>query len=72
MTTAATPALAGFDLMSQLRRWRDGTRRAYARRAAFQQTYNELNMLSNRELNDIGLVRSQIEEIAREAARMAA
>lgn len=38
------------------------------RRATFQQTLNELNALSDRDLADLGLNRSSIRMIAREAA----
>jgi uncharacterized protein YjiS (DUF1127 family) len=34
-------------------------------------TYNELNQLSNRELNDLGLSRSMIRRVAIEASREA-
>ncbi|MCB1395727.1 MAG: DUF1127 domain-containing protein [Rhodobacteraceae bacterium] len=44
----------------------------HARRVAYIKTFNELSALSPRELADIGIGASQIEEIAREAARMAA
>ena len=39
-----------------------------SRRALFNQTYNELNALSDRDLADLGLARSDIGRIAREAA----
>ena len=38
------------------------------RRATYQQTLNELNALSDRDLADLGLSRLQIRSIAREAA----
>jgi len=40
-----------------------------ARQAAFRQTYDELAALSDRELADLGIARSDIADIAREAAR---
>jgi len=49
------------DAVSALRRFR-------ARRAAFNQTYNELSLLSDRELTDLGIARSDIAAIARQAA----
>lgn len=49
------------DAVSALRRFR-------ARRAAFNQTYNELAILSDRELNDLGIARSDIAAVARQAA----
>lgn len=41
---------------------------AIARRRLFNQTMNELNSLSVRELNDLGLTRTSIRSAAREAA----
>ncbi|MFV0245064.1 MAG: DUF1127 domain-containing protein [Qingshengfaniella sp.] len=41
------------------------------RRAAFVSVRNELGCLTDRELNDIGIARSQIDAIAREAAQNA-
>lgn len=46
----------------------EALRRFRARRAAFNQTYNELSVLSQRELDDLGIARSDIARIAREAA----
>lgn len=40
---------------------------AYKRYAVYRATYNELAKLSDRELYDLGIDRSQIEEAAREA-----
>lgn len=39
-----------------------------ARRAAYRTAFNELERLSNRELADIGITRSDIPAIARQAA----
>lgn len=39
-----------------------------ARRAAYRQTFDELMALSNRDLNDLGIARTDIAAIAREAA----
>lgn len=46
----------------------EALRRFRARRAAFNQTYNELSVLSQRELDDLGIARSDIAQIARDAA----
>lgn len=46
-----------------------GLKAFYARQVAYQQSYNELSGLTDRELNDLGIARSQIHGIAREAAR---
>ena len=43
------------------------TRRA--ERKIYRETYNELASLTDRELNDIGLSRSQIKRVALEAAQ---
>ena len=43
---------------------RDGLRR----RRLYNRTYNELSALSNRDLADLGISRSSIRSIAREAA----
>lgn len=37
-------------------------------RAAYRQTFDELSALSARELNDLGIARSDISRISREAA----
>lgn len=41
---------------------------ARQRRAVYARTFKELSGLTDRELNDISLSRSQIEDVAREAA----
>jgi uncharacterized protein YjiS (DUF1127 family) len=41
---------------------------AYRKHAIYRQTYKELASLTNYELKDLGIHRSQIEEFAREAA----
>ena len=43
-------------------------REAVARRQLFNQTVVELSALSDRDLNDLGLSRSSIADVAREAA----
>ena len=42
------------------------------RRQAYRQTFNELNMMSDAELNDIGLSGYMIRDVALQAAEMAA
>jgi uncharacterized protein YjiS (DUF1127 family) len=74
----AHPAFAGYDLgetngaMSSVRRlvakvatWREARR-------LYNETYAELEVLSDRELNDIGISRFEIPAVAREAAKHAA
>lgn len=41
---------------------------AWARSRVYSQTYNELNALTTRELNDLGISRSMISRLAHEAA----
>lgn len=72
MSHADTRLHSGFDLVGMLARLRETLTVQHARRVAYIKTYNELSALSARELADIGIGASQIEEIAREAARMAA
>ena len=43
-------------------------REAAARRRVYAQTMAELNMLTDRELNDLGIARSMISRVARDAA----
>lgn len=49
-------------------RWSDRTAKWYARYRTYKTTLNELKTLSDRELNDLGMHRSQIRAIAAEAA----
>jgi uncharacterized protein YjiS (DUF1127 family) len=62
-------------IRGSLAAWAREIHRSYSaarhRRAIFLQTYRELQALSNRELDDLGLPRSEIRRIARDAARMA-
>jgi uncharacterized protein YjiS (DUF1127 family) len=46
------------DIRKTLRKW-----------AAYQQTVRELAALDNRQLNDLGIVRSDIQRIARDHVR---
>lgn len=43
-------------------------RESAARRAIYRRTVEELSKLSDRELNDIGLARANIEDVARDHA----
>ena len=62
--TARTERAAGTGFMGMIARLQE----ARARRAVYRQTVAELNSLSNRELDDLGLNRSMITRIATEAA----
>ena len=45
-----------------------GLKDEFARRRVFNQTFYELNHLSDRDLSDLGLSRANIADVAREAA----
>lgn len=45
-----------------------GLSAAWARSRVYTRTYNELNSLTTRELNDLGISRSMISRLAHEAA----
>ncbi|SFJ44616.1 DUF1127 domain-containing protein [Celeribacter neptunius] len=59
---------AGSGLIAAVRNTLDGIRLSFARQRAFTQTYNQLDALSDHELADIGVGRSDILDIARESA----
>ncbi|HEY9013411.1 MAG TPA: DUF1127 domain-containing protein [Devosia sp.] len=46
-----------------------GIRQTLKKWAAYQQTVRELNALDNRQLNDLGISRTDISRIARDHAR---
>lgn len=48
-------------------RFLDGIRQGLEQRRRFRNTFNELDRLSDRELNDLGIARGDIGHIAREA-----
>lgn len=64
---AITHDIRDFDL-SLVERARAAFGHWRARRAAFQQVIDELSVLSDRELNDLGLSRYDIPAVARQAA----
>lgn len=51
-------------MLSAIQRMQDNR----ARRAVYRQTLRELNALTTRDLNDLGISRSMITRLAREAA----
>lgn len=65
----STPAVAG--IVTGYRRWAEARRAAADRRQAYRATRAELSALTDRELNDIGISRAAIDDIAREAAATA-
>ncbi len=64
MTYANTPTLAGFSLRGRLRELISAMKTARARRAAFDRAYNELRRMDDREMNDLGLSRSDFVDLA--------
>jgi uncharacterized protein YjiS (DUF1127 family) len=60
------------DLYAVIDDWLDNMRVNRARNSAYRQTMRELSSLSDRELADIGVQRSDITEIARKVAVSAA
>lgn len=64
-------ALQGNSLLGRLAEFRALVSERFARHRVYRQTVNELASLSDRDLHDLGLHRSMIEEVAREAAAKA-
>lgn len=59
---------SGFSLAETVSNVLNTLRTARARRAIYVRTLNELKVLSDRDLSDLGISRLQIEDLAREAA----
>ncbi len=68
-TANITNAQSG--LGARLAGFRETFRARMARRRVFNQTYAELSTLSNRDLADLGLARSEIRRVAWQAANEA-
>jgi len=68
MTHAIQTPYAPFDLTARLRGMVAAFRNARARRAAFNTAYADLQMLSDRELIEFGLHRSDLVDLARAEA----
>ena len=66
--TAHTTRSTGFGFARFLGETLDNIRLSFARQRAYTQTFNQLDALSDHELNDIGLGRSDIRDIARDTA----
>ena len=58
----ATGASTGEGLLGRLTSW-------FSKQRRYRQTMNELSMLTERELDDVGLTRGDIELVARRCAR---
>ena len=68
MAYTATLTQGGFNLTARFTNLLERIKSARARAAEYQRTYSELQRLSNRELDDIGIRRCDIADIAREHA----
>ncbi|GAA6161935.1 hypothetical protein NBRC116589_41090 [Ruegeria sp. HU-ET01832] len=68
MANTATFTREGFGLSARIATLVARVKEAYALRAEYNRTYSELQGLSDRELNDIGVRRCDIKDIAREHA----
>lgn len=68
ITGNAAPSLG---LAQRLSGLVERVREARKARDVYLQTYNELSVLSDRDLADLGISRASIGSVAREAARMA-
>lgn len=67
MTQGALRAQGG--LLSRLAEARTALGERFARRAVYRRTLNEMSMLSDRDLADLGVHRSQLRSIAWKAAQ---
>lgn len=65
MANTATLTHGGFNLGARFANLIAKIRENYALRAEYKRTYTELQNLSDRELNDIGVGRGDIRDIAR-------
>lgn len=61
--------VAGFSFTGLIASLRANVATRIEQRKTFVRTLNELSILSDRELNDLGMSRHMIREIAREAAK---
>lgn len=63
-----TQAAAGLGPLARVTGAISSLKEIIARRRLFKRTQRELNALSNRELKDLGMHRSMVTRVAREAA----
>ncbi len=68
MAAIDTGAVARFSIFARLATYVAELDAAFARYKIFHQTFDELNSLSDRELNDIGLGRGDLKDIASKTA----
>jgi uncharacterized protein YjiS (DUF1127 family) len=67
ITGTAAPSTGLVEKLAAFRAWLGESRRT---RAIYRQTIDELSALSDRELADLGLHRSQIRTVAQQAAKI--
>lgn len=63
-----TTRISDFRLGAQIREFLGTVSRHAARQAAYRRTLNELRVLTDRDLADLGIARADIRRIAQEAA----
>jgi uncharacterized protein YjiS (DUF1127 family) len=68
MAYANTNQVARGGLMGRLALLKDGISTAVQQRRIYARTLGELNALTDRELNDLGIARTAIPDLAHEAA----
>lgn len=68
MAYASSNTVSGFSFSAMLHNAAEAYKTARARRALYNRTYDELASLSDRDLADIGVARSDIQAIARQEA----
>lgn len=66
MAHTATLTHGGFNLSARIANLFERVKEARAKAVEYNRTYNELQRLTNRELDDIGVRRCDIADIARE------
>ncbi len=65
MTNVIAQNFSGFNLTALVESWIKNIRSARARRVAFNRTYGELQKMTDRELVEFGLYRSDLVDLAR-------
>jgi uncharacterized protein YjiS (DUF1127 family) len=66
MAYTATTTHGGINLVARISQFAAKVKEAYVLRAEYNRTYSELQGLTDRELNDIGVRRCDIKDIAQE------
>jgi len=68
MVYVNTSRIAGFNLIERFAALRADIATRVSQSRAYRATFNELSAMTDRELADIGVARSMIHEISRQAA----